>query len=385
MPLRFLTAATLVAILAIPVAADDRFGAESASVESIRGRKFTAPVERRTIERSRLKDFLQKQIERDLQGGADGYLEALKALYLIEPDVSIEPLLELYDAQVLAFYDPEEHVYYSIDAPPKGVAMPAAMVEAVEVHELMHALQDQAFGAGRTIAALQADWDATMAYQSVLEGEATLVMLAHLGATLGVDLETLIGQEGVIESLREAAAGGEAIPAGVPRYFVDSLQFPYVDGLAFVIDAYKAGGWKAIDAIHADPPATTEEILRPALYRERVAAGTQRERVAEKASEGELARTALGEYHWRFLLGRVAGEGWGRDRVVVRRGVGGSTVLVDSSWDSEKDAREFADALAPLLERHKARNARLAVAGAKVLAAWGGDAKAVEEFVGATK
>jgi hypothetical protein len=60
-------------------------------------------------------------------------------------------------------------------------------------------------------------------------------------------------------------------------------------------------------------------------------------------------------------------------------------VLVDSSWDSEKDAREFADALAPLLERHKARNARLAVAGAKVLAAWGGDAKAVEEFVGATK
>jgi hypothetical protein len=56
-------------------------------------------------------------------------------------------------------------------------------------------------------------------------------------------------------------------------------------------------------------------------------------------------------------------------------------VLVDSSWDSVTDAREFAEALSPLLEKRKAPNVRLATAGTRVFAAWGGDVTAIREFV----
>lgn len=382
MPAHPLAPALLALLLVFPAAGEERFAGEIASVESIRGREFTAEVKHVRLERAKLREFLRAQIDRDLPIGAEGYLEALKAVYLIAPGVTMEPLLDLYDAQVLAFYDPATHVYYSLDEPPKNVPMPEQMVEAVEVHELMHALQDQAFGAGSRTIELQADWDAALAYQSLLEGEAVLVMLAHLGSKLGVGLEAMVAQEGMIDALREAAARGDSVPPGIPSYFVDSLQFPYVEGLAFVLEAFKAGGWKALDSLHADPPRSTEEILRPDLYRLRVSGESGgRARPAEKPADGELLRTALGEFHWSFLLGKTAGEGWGSDRVVIRRSGAGTTVLVDSSWDSETDAREFAAAIEKMLAEKKAKNVRVERTGLRVLAGWGRDAEKVREFV----
>lgn len=374
--------ALLALLLVFPAIAQERFRSEIASVEAIRGRKFTSEVRHTRLERAKLREFLRAQIDRDLPIGADAYFEALSAMYLVAPGVTVEPLLDLYDAQVLAFYDPATHVYYSLDEPPKNVPMPETMVEAVEVHELMHALQDQAFGAGKRTIDLQADWDAALAYQSLLEGEAVLVMLAHLGGKMGVDVGTMLAQEGMVDALREAAARGDSIPAGIPDYFVDSLQFPYVDGLAFVLEAFKAGGWKALDALHADPPVSTEEILRPDLYRLRVSrASGAGLRPVEKPVDGELVRTVLGEFHWRFLLGEKAGAGWGSDRVVIRKSGNGATVLVDSSWDSATDAREFAEAIQPLLETKNAKNVRVAMVGLRVLAAWGPDVAAIREFV----
>jgi len=372
---------TLVAgAFALQVVAEDRFAAEIAEVEAIRGRKFSAGVKHETLARPKLREFLRKQIDRDLPVETDEYLDSLKAVFLVAPDVTIEPLLDLYDAQVLAFYDPATHVYYSLDTPPKDVPMPPPMVKAIEIHELTHALQDQVFDAGRKTIGLQADWDAALAYQSVLEGEATLVMLAALGKNMGIDLATMVAQEGMVDALRTAAAQGDSIPSGIPAYFVDSLQFPYVEGLSFVIEMFKSGGWKALDAVHANPPVSSEEILRPALYRERVAREARPASPPVKAESGDLV-TVLGEFHWRFLLGEKAGDGWGSDRVEILSGDRGATVLADTTWDSTADAREFAEALAPMLDRKKARNVRLEVSGTRVVAGWGIDAKAISAFV----
>lgn len=385
MPKRHAALALALALFPLAAASEDRFSAEIRSVEAIRGRAFTSPVEHRTLSRTKLREFLKAQIERDLPRGSKGYLEALEALFLVDGSAGVDSLLDLYDAQVLAFYDPAEHVYYAIDQPPKGIPMPPPMVEAIQVHELMHALQDQAFDAGRKTIELQPDWDAALAYQSLLEGEATLVMLAHLGRMMGIDLETMVAREEMVDALRDAAARGDTIPAGVPRYFVDSLQFPYVDGLAFALDVYRRGGWKALDAVHENPPVSTEEVLRPELYRARVASQPKRALPRVQApGEGEILRTVLGEFHWTFLLGRKAGEGWGSDRVVVRSGAHGVTVLVDTSWDTAGDAREFAEALAPLLEKKNARGRKLELDGARVRAGWGSDAAAIREFVAGT-
>jgi hypothetical protein len=368
------------AALAFQAIAEDRFASEIAEVEAIRGRKFSAPVKHETLPREKLREFLRAQIDRDLPMETDDYLAALKAVFLVEPDVTMEPLLDLYDAQVLAFYDPATHVYYSLDEPPKGVPMPPPMVKAIEVHELTHALQDQEFGAGKKTIDIQSDWDAALAYQSVLEGEATLVMLADLGKNMGIDVSEMVAQEGMVQALRDAAARGDSIPAGIPAYFVDSLQFPYVEGLSFVIDIFKRGGWKALDAVHANPPISTEEILRPDLYRARVAKDARREAPEARAGHGGLV-TVLGEFHWSFLLGEKAGEGWGADRVEIRTGEQGATVLADTTWDTPADAREFAEALSPLLERKHARNGHVEISGTRVLAGWGADEKAIAGFV----
>ena len=380
MHIRRLAMALLLATLAFQLLAEDRFAAELASVEEIRGRKFASEVKHETLPRQKLREFLVAQIDRDLPMGSAGYLDLLKAMYLVDPDVTIDPLLDLYDAQVLAFYDPATHVYYAIDEPPKDVPMSGAMLEAVEIHELMHALQDQSFDAGRKTIELQSDWDAALAYQALLEGEATLVMLAELSRKSGIDVETMVGQEGMVEALRDAAARSEGVPAGIPDYFVESLQFPYVEGLAFGLDAFKSGGWKALDAIHANPPISTEEILRPDRYRQRIAEGKGHTDPGTTEADGELV-TVLGEFHWRFLLGKQAGEGWSLDRVVVRRCQRGVTVLADTSWDSPTDAREYAEAIGAMLERRKAKNVRTSTIGTRVLAAWGSDAKAIGAFV----
>jgi hypothetical protein len=42
--------------------------------------------------------------------------------------------------------------------------------------------------------------------------------------------------------------------------------FPYRDGLAFVVDLYRAGGFALVDQAYARPPQTTEHILHPEKY-----------------------------------------------------------------------------------------------------------------------
>lgn len=380
MQIRRLVITFIVALAALQAVASDRFASEIAEVEAIRGRKFSTEVKHEMLPRQKLREFLRAQIDRDLPMETGPWLDALKAAFLIAPDVTIEPLLDLYDAQVLAFYDPVTHVYYSLDEPPKDVPMPPEMVKAIEIHELTHALQDQEFDAGKKTIDLQSDWDAALAYQSVLEGEATLVMLAELGKSMGIDVGTMVAQEGMVEALRDAAAKGETIPPGIPPYFVESLQFPYVEGLSFVLEMFKSGGWKALDAVYGDPPASTEEILHPELYRERVARGERPAATTARVEDGRFV-TAFGEFHWRFLLGETAGDGWRSDRVEIRPEARGATVLADTTWDSPADAREFADALAAMLERKKAQNVRFEISGTRVLAGWGGDAKVIRAFV----
>lgn len=353
--------------------------AESAEavVERIRGLEFSRPVIRREIERSDLRAFLQKQIDSDLPYPPEQYVEILRVLHLLDDEEDpLESLFSLYEAQALAFYDPRTHTYYSMDAPESS---PAGMPEGiVEIHELMHALQDQRFGIGTRLEALRLDWDASMAYQALLEGEATLLMMAAMYAEMGLDFDSIVRDEAFMSLLSAAASETAGIPDGTPPYFVQSLTFPYVEGLGFVVHAYREGGWKAIDRLHANPPASTEEILHPELYvaRQHEAAGS-----AGGADGRPLLATTLGEFHWKFLLGDDAAAGWASDRIEVRTAEGkGMTVLGTSTWDSEKDAKEFAAALRAKLESEGAEG-EVVADRLSVRFAYGSDAAAVKAFL----
>lgn len=319
-------------------------------VETIRGLAFESPVATEVLSRDRLREVLEAQISRDLSMPVDQQMEMFEALTLLDSsERALDQLMDVYESQVLAFYDPRTHKYYTFDRAPGGEAMAAMMAEVVAIHELTHALQDQRFDAGRKLAALESNWDAQMAYHAVLEGEATLVMLASMFSRLGIPLEEVAASDEMLASISDAAALNPGFSADAPPYFVESMKFPYLEGLGLVVRAFRRDGWKGVDALHARPPASSEEVLRPDLYFARL----ERERAScPSAGKGSLS-TTLGEFHWRFLLGEEAAAGWSSDCVTLDRVDGRWVVEGTSRWDGEKDAEEFAAALRRRLEEHE--------------------------------
>lgn len=317
---------------------------EMATVESVRKLKFERPVAQKTIARKDLRKFLMAQLEKDLPIPLDDYLRALDALELIEkkPD-TLDSFLGLYDAQVLAFYDPSTHVYYSLSDPPKGTELDEMMSTALVIHELSHALQDQRFNAGEKILAMRGDTEAQLAYQSVLEGEAMLVMLAALLEPVGLSLEAFAENDELMSSMAALSSLNPGIPENAPRFFVESMKFPYLDGLRFVAEAYRRGGWAGVDALHRKPPASTEQILHPDSYFDEKTAGAPA--MVKPEARKTLLTERMGEFGWRFLLGDEAAAGWGGDAVqIVQKGVRPLDVFIETIWDTELDARQFAAA-----------------------------------------
>ncbi|HEY0787991.1 MAG TPA: hypothetical protein VGE86_05055, partial [Thermoanaerobaculia bacterium] len=190
---------------------------EMREVESVRGLTFERPVEVVTVPRADLRKTLEAQIAKSSPIPVADYLAILGALqFLDRQQGAFDRLMELYEAQVLAFYDPETRKYYAFDAAPGGEPMPAMMHDAVAVHELTHALQDQRFDAGARLRALEKDWDAQLAYHAVLEGEATFVMLAALLGKMGVGIEQITGNDDVVSAIAAMGALNPGMPAEAP-------------------------------------------------------------------------------------------------------------------------------------------------------------------------
>jgi hypothetical protein len=345
-PLRFL----LVVILASCTSASPLDPAMR-SVEQIRGLKFTRPVRNVTIDRADLPAHLRKQMERSMPYSVEEWSSVLKALQLVdlEPGEVLPRLLDLYQSQVLAFYDPQTHTYYSIrqlpEFPPEmtKLADPKLLEETVMVHELTHALQDQHFGLAAREKSLRHDTDASLAYHAVLEGEAVLVMIAHVLAKMGVSLDEAIRDDATLGMLTAAVQSDQMIDASTPRYFAEMLKFPYLEGMKFVVAAYRRGGWKELDRIHANPPRTTREILNPEEYFSR---SFVPQPFDASKPEGAITVEHLGAFHWSFLVGAENARGWVTDRAVVGRD---GTVSVQTRWGSSDNASAFATAYAAFL------------------------------------
>ncbi|HVT45067.1 MAG TPA: hypothetical protein VMT00_11795 [Thermoanaerobaculia bacterium] len=354
-----------VATAVAPAHAAPAIGDDIATVSRLRGHDYKYPVTEKKITRAALRHFLRKQLESGLGMPVDSFFESLAALQLVESSPeSVDRLLDLYESQVLAFYDPRTGTYYNITTPPPAaMTMSPLLEQGIAIHELTHALQDQRFNAGKTLESLRSDWDAEMAYQAVLEGEATLVMFAALYEKIGKSLEELIGSELFVAALAEVADSNDGIPAGVDSYFVESMKFPYVAGVAFVVEAFRRGGWEAIDAIHASPPKTTAEISRPELYFSKDRHDPARPPFPSLANP--ILTTTLGEFHWKYLVGEEGARDWKGDRVQV----GGSgkrlSVRAVTEWAGQAAARRFAGAYGALL-RSKGLSPDIRIEGDRV-------------------
>ena len=356
-----------------------------AAVEKIRGRKFVTEVKNVRLERAKLPSILREQIAKELPYSLDEWVTMLRALQLVDVDAQqvVPKLLALYESQVLAFYDPHSHVYYSLDTvPPKLESMgdPKMLEEMVAVHELQHAIQDQHFNIGEKTKALRRDTDGAMAYHSVLEGEAVLVMMAHMLDKGGMKLDDLIGSDELVSTIMTAAQTEAAgIDPSTPPFFAESLKFPYLEGLKFVVAAYRRGVLAAIDKVHANPPRSTREVMNPNEYFARTAKATPWDATPPAGIQNVLTVEHGGAFMWSFLAGANNAKGWVDDKITIVRGKT-PTVLVETRWESPEAATKFASAYEAFLARRNV-GARVVREGNVVKAVYGPDTAAKDKFL----
>ena len=211
--------------------------------------------------------------------------------------------------------------------------------QLVLAHELRHALQDQYADVHAALPSSVGDFDdRRMAYLSLLEGDATLVMERFL-------LRRLPGAPDSVGDM-----GGFALPPnvmpGVPAVLQDQLVLPYLVGRDFAREVWSRGGWDALRQAWSRPPASTEQVLHPEKY-----FSGESPRVPDLPYAPPSGRVinegVLGEVLIRTFLGEgsdAAAAGWGGDLFRVFD-VSGRTLLVwASGWDTPADAREFAEA-----------------------------------------
>ncbi len=290
---------------------------------------------------------------------SEGYVaaedEAFTRLGLLGVDDDLEELiLGIYDSQVLAYYDPRTTTF-SLVGPVKKIGPLESIVVA---HEYGHALQDAQWGLeARRIAELDRA-DAILAQQALIEGDATAVMYdwaareLDLGDLLRVSAAALTRQD-------------QKKLSRMPMILQRQLEFPYIDGYAFVTALRGSGDWAAVDDAWDAQPVSSEQILHPELYPDEVPVEVVLPDVAAALGPGWTAsyQQTLGEMQvgvwvadgkkrrslFPVLPGQLANAdaaaGWGGDRLVSLDGPDGAWAVVwQSDWDTKADQQEFSRA-----------------------------------------
>ncbi|MDQ5838965.1 MAG: hypothetical protein M3379_19480 [Acidobacteriota bacterium] len=272
----------------------------------------------------------------------------LKKLGMVPADFQLRPfLIKLLTEQVAGYYDPKTQEFYLADWIDLDGQRP------VMAHELTHALQDQHFNLRRFDRWPKHDSDAEISAHALIEGDASLLMTQYVARSplryLAFMKSMITGGSGSTDEIERA-----------PRVMRDTLLFPYFQGMGWVSQLYKRGGWDEVSAAFSKLPKSTEQILHADKY----FAGEEPQKVTVRdlsASLGKGWRMAdndvEGEWGYYLLLdeylnsndvSKRASEGWGGDRYALFTGPSQSDVLVaqKSVWDTEQDAREFFDAYA---------------------------------------
>jgi hypothetical protein len=276
----------------------------------------------------------------------------LTRIGLLPPGTDLlQLLLDTLGEQVAGFYDPEARELTVID----GDGQLDALSRVTLAHEIQHALQDQRWDLDGMMDAIDpVEGDRALALQSLIEGDATLLMTLWAVKHGSADLM--------------AETDGPGIPGGdqldnAPQVIQRQLLGPYLDGLTFLMDAWGPGGWEAVDEVWENPPVSTEQVMHPELYPDHLpipvalpdlAAGLGDEwRLTGETVMGELNTgvfVADGAEWDRMTLtlggpsmpNADAAAGWGGDRLVTLDGPDGAWALVwQLAWDTPDDMSEF--------------------------------------------
>jgi hypothetical protein len=354
-------------------------------IEEIRGAKFKSPVR---VSNQSLQDFsgyveqqLGKQFSDELN---QNYGKVVRMLGLYRgPEIEDFKAMAkgLMQSQAAAYYDPEKHTFFVVMQ-----NLPEMTMNTIYAHELYHGFQDQHYDLdGFFLSQVDAlNDDELLARQAVVEGEATYLMsLWSLKTLMGsipegqmldmtismqsnMDAATLatMMKSGMIdkEKMGDMEKALEAMD-DVPPFMIELMLGSYMKGQGFVHQIRKQG-WEKVAELYATPPVSSEQILHP----EKWISNERPEKIDWPPFERDdffdnwtlLEGNTLGEIQLRQIFtehelteaGKDAAAGWNGDRYAVlkRKDSDDLLLLLQSAWDTDQDAEEFAAAYRKLLE-----------------------------------
>lgn len=331
------------------------------AAEEIRGLRFSHEIPMQVQTSASIRHSMETELEdEDLLKNRNFYV----ALGLLTEDVDVrELLLDVLGEQVVGYYDTkrsrltlrDDVMSQSFAFGPSARSTSMDSPAMVIVHELVHALQDQNLGLSAAEDIERTD-DAGNAFHAVVEGDASLAMIAHLMRRNGVPLSNLARQMPMLRQMltsqpqQATAPGSEALMQAPPIVRVPLLS-AYIDGLLFCITMYaERGGWDAVNQAHRNPPVSTEQILHPEKY----LAGELPDAIVlpefptlTGAGWRPLTDDTVGELEMGVYFGvathedsnREAAAGWGGDRVrVLQNSAGDLAAIWFTTWDTEAEA-----------------------------------------------
>jgi hypothetical protein len=296
-----------------------------------------------------LEAYLLERLEAEYPGDElEDLASAYRAFGLIPDTLDVRRLLvDLLLEQAIGYYDPVRDVLFIRDE------ATGPMLDAVIVHELVHALQDQQADLDSLTHSVAGN-DARSAIQGAMEGHATAVMMAHqyaemTGSSISPEDLPELGPE-----MGAAMADPETFPelAAAPAIVRDPMLFAYLGGGRYVQRLWRAqpdrpapfGEWL---------PESTEQLMHTQKLLEERDSPTPL-RIADPPDGWQVTYAwDLGElemfvYFQEHLGNREraaeASAGWDGDAYALLSRDGVEVLVWYTAWDSQADAEEFVEA-----------------------------------------
>ena len=225
---------------------------------------------------------------------------------------------------------------------------------------LSRALQEQYFQWQEKLNRISLE-DRKLAFRALAVGDSVLVGSTYLQAS-----QQPTPPSDSVRTLARWATVLEKMGSHLPHLLQQKLVFPYREGSQFTQWAHAAKGWAGVNALFADPPFSTSQILHPEKYyvkRENPLA-IRASGLARQMKEGAVVDQTLGEYLIQLLLtsnlsrqeaSQMAAAWTGDQLSAYLEGENLLTAWV-TAWKTDEDARAFYRAYQNLLaRRHRLR------------------------------
>jgi len=325
------------------------------TVSKIRGLNFKHHITKKVTNQNEVRSIMLKELQDpDNMSKLDGEGKMLIKMGLLPKSFDYRKfLVDLYVEQIAGFYVPENKTMYIADW------MSVDMQPSILSHELTHALQDQYFDLTKILKPDYNRSDVNMARTSVVEGEATMVMLEYMIKDYGFNIYELPNFSMVqFQDMMPYASSEEAkLLATAPSVISDTMTFPYLYGTDFIMSFVKHYGWKQVGTIYSAMPQSSEQIMHPEKYMSNnkdLPVNVELNNIANALGVGwkHINTDVLGEYVYYIFLrefsdrstATIASFGWGGDQIQCFQNGSSTMIIMMSLWDTEKDGKEFFEA-----------------------------------------